>query len=275
MKKINRHILAVLAGMDEQKKTPEQHKKGNIRKVFAAGALITALAVTGVGVAISATSCTNPNGSEITNNNNQKEYDENGWNTKDPNDLINGTTGTLYDEAGYNRSGVDIDGYDMAGWNTKDSADPINKFTGTAYDKNGYDRDGHQQSGELPDYDENGWNINDPNDLINGTTGGLYDEAGYNRSGVDIDGYDMAGWNTRDINDPINKFTGEIYDINGYDRDGHQQTGPGPNPEVEIPEYTSGTDVDFITTWGGIHHIATQWLDVFDGTAKDRMGGGC
>jgi hypothetical protein len=57
-------------------------------------------------------------------------YDENGWNLTDPSDLMNSNQ-TLYDNAGFNRSG----------WNSNG----INKITGTIYNEDGFEVNGDRR----------------------------------------------------------------------------------------------------------------------------------
>jgi hypothetical protein len=65
------------------------------------------------------------------------EYDKNGWNIKDTNDLQN-KNGTLYDNDGYNRGGYDVDGYNRQGLdkdgNPKQSGNTEHEINGVSTD---------------------------------------------------------------------------------------------------------------------------------------------
>jgi hypothetical protein len=224
------------------KKSNGHFLKGTVKRVCGALALAAALAVTPVIF----DGCQNQTGME---QNGQKEYDANGWNKHDPNDLINGITKTIYDKDGYNRAGYNEYGWDRKGNNENGTPYDDNGFkmdetyleTGDYYDPNGYKVDG---------YNDDGW-YRDPTNLINKFTGKEYDMAGYDR----------AGWNTFNPSDKMNK-NGTLYDANGYDRDGNLNPAlGGGGEEVVIPEYDDGDmNVELGTVYGnGAYNIKLQW----------------
>jgi hypothetical protein len=258
------------------KKSNGYFLKGTVKRVC--GALAIAVALAAIPVIFDG--CQNQTGME---QNTQKEYDANGWNKNDPADLINGFTGTQYDQAGYDRAGYNQAGYDKEGYNKAGynqygwnrngenengglyddkgfKIDGTYKETGSLYDDLGYDRDGYDVSGyDADNYDRNGWYIDNTN-LINKFTGTEYDE-----NGVDKNGYDEDGWNTKDPNDKVNK-NGTLYDANDRDRDGN----PKPQ-EVEIPQYGAAEmDVTLGTTFGDYNQYSiaaitpTEAVDTFN-----------
>jgi hypothetical protein len=233
------------------KKSNGHFLKGTVKRVCGALALAAVLAVTPVIF----DGCQNQTGME---QNGQKEYDANGWNKHDPNDLINGITKTIYDNEGYNRAG-----YDQYGWNRDD-----NHISGNPYDENGFKRDGKhyitgtfygQDGYDREGYDEDGWH-RDPANLINKHTGREYD----------LVGYDRAGWNTFNTSDKMNK-NGTLYDATGHDRDGNEK----PAGVEDIPAFgfdSSTTDVEYFERFGFSNQYSLALITTSElGTGQDAF----
>jgi hypothetical protein len=231
MKKINGHFL-----------------KGTVKRVCGALAAAAVLAVTPVIF----DSCQNQTGTE---QNGQKEYDANGWNINDPTDLINGTTGTQYDQAGYDRAGYnaagyDKEGYNKAGYNQYGWNKAGENINGTTYDDNGFKMDGTYLETNSP-YDSEGYNRDGYNsagynrdgyDQYGYDTAG-YDKDGYDRDGYNTNGYDADGWN-KDPNNLINEKTGTEYDENDIDRGGYDTDGWNTLDPNDLINKKTGTIYD-------------------------------
>lgn len=163
---------------------------------------------------------------------------------------IHKDTGTIYDNKGYDKDGVNKDGFDMCGRHIKTrsifdpegynsrgfNAEGIHKLTGTKYNPEGYDKNNLDRYGFRPSgshyetnskYDPKGYDRNRFNrDGIHEVTGTFFDPEGYDKKGYDKDGFNKEGINKDGFNrEGFNVKTNSIYDSKGYDKDGYDKRG--------------------------------------------------